>query len=1329
MILTPSRQRRAHGVALLMVLSIISLVGLLAVLFLALATSARQSSAIYRDAAQAQFLGTTAVHLAMGQLQLATTPEDILPRFWASQPGAIRTWKDDGSADRLFKLYSSSESVVTIADPPARLAARQREQSLLALWNPESEISQVRFADLNEPLLLRDAEGRVVDARFPIADPRAMTLDGVEGFSLPNGGLAGTQLSPGPEARLPMPVEWIYVLDDGSLGTLDSEGQFVPAQDGGAFPSKENPICGRIAFWTDDESCKVNLNTAAEGIPWDTPRCVNRKDIEYARTQPVANEVQRWPGHPSTVCLSSVFFPGVILEPGNGQWPALKALYDLAPRVHYENQAGQLAGAFGQGSGAIRFDKDRLYASVDEALYQPDRSLNTLFTLPGQSPARLDRSRFFLTTHSRSPELNLHGHPRVCLWPVHRNSTAQSNRVTTHDRAIRFTTSLGQASGFEYHVQRDNPASQVDEYHLNAPLRRNSALAAYLDTELHRPLPKYGLSFFDKYPANDLRLNIYRSLDFIRSTNLHDTSYLRADRQVTPYQDVKIPGIVSGCAFSELAGKEGVPSWVQDLVNYRIPGRDYTLSEVALVFVCAAHHTRDGQKIGPGLFFAGTGGLRPGEKALQAALLFETFCTEQGHVMALPHLRLRLDSPTLMKMRVNGSSLENGGAPHDHDQISSVWGFPPFTYANTKPKSPSRDPATRRPDNWVGWGGSGGFHIFTSPIVVRDGVEQPKPAAERTGYYTEEWFRVAEDEPLTITSEAGDALQLDLTLERTWVSVWDTRQHLRVRFPLPLQTPSPVIDPAQPTLWSWKDRMTHRANLAVTSAYDPASPYDQLLLPGDVVRSMVVAHGDYRLPDVWGRKTGRFNDVTQSVTEDYFAPHPDYHQAEVFQAHSLMPSGGDSSYYASSKVTASGFLPPSVAPPYPAALKPDLPISPTKPASADDPFARSVLPAYLSAYGRQVIEPSISRDWNNGTGIAPDGAYTGKPDDGSRSQGGADRPPFSGNLPPYFNKRWENPGADSAVFDEGTAPNRLVTSAAIFGSFPSMPTSNVPWTTWLFRPDLSEGHVGSPWNTYQAKRYHGPESSRPNGRAAPPDHLLSDLFWMPVVTPYVVSERFATAGKVNLNHRMLPFEWIERSTALHAALKAEEILAIPTTAAADYKDPEQVQGNTREWRHRIDTAATLKQLEPVFDSGDALVSPGEICEHFLVPRGQNIQGTATGIAEQMRQFWRDHALTGDNVLERPYASLLAKLTTRSNVFRVHFRAQVLQKARSTPPDRFDPLRDRVTGEFRGDALIERFLPPQPDDPDGYPDPATDPQAPSFDRYYHYRILHQKRFAQ
>ena len=99
---------------------------------------------------------------------------------------------------------------------------------------------------------------------------------------------------------------------------------------------------------------------------------------------------------------------------------------------------------------------------------------------------------------------------------------------------------------------------------------------------------------------------------------------------------------------------------------------------------------------------------------------------------------------------------------------------------------------------------------------------------------------------------------------------------------------------------------------------------------------------------------------------------------------------------------------------------------------------------------------------------------------------------------------------------------------------------------------------------------------------------------MPVVQPYAISEAFSTAGKVNMNYRMAPFTYIKRATAMHAVLKSERLLSIPTTAGLTYKSDIINRG----WRNPIDAKLTLLQWEDRFDDGDFFQTPSEVCECF-----------------------------------------------------------------------------------------------------------------------------------
>jgi hypothetical protein len=107
-----------------------------------------------------------------------------------------------------------------------------------------------------------------------------------------------------------------------------------------------------------------------------------------------------------------------------------------------------------------------------------------------------------------------------------------------------------------------------------------------------------------------------------------------------------------------------------------------------------------------------------------------------------------------------------------------------------------------------------------------------------------------------------------------------------------------------------------------------------------------------------------------------------------------------------------------------------------------------------------------------------------------------------------------------------------MTSAVLFGSLSIGPAH--PWETLAFSPNpAGEKHRGL--------------------TVEPKDHLLLDLFHMPIVEPYAISEPFSTAGKVNLNFELAGFPWIRRSTALRAVLHATRVTAVPADDVDIYK--------------------------------------------------------------------------------------------------------------------------------------------------------------------------------
>lgn len=279
------------------------------------------------------------------------------------------------------------------------------------------------------------------------------------------------------------------------------------------------------------------------------------------------------------------------------------------------------------------------------------------------------------------------------------------------------------------------------------------------------------------------------------------------------------------------------------------------------------------------------------------------------------------------------------------------------------------------------------------------------------------------------------------------------------------------------------------------------------------------------------------------------------------------------------------------------------------------------------------------------------------------------------------------------------------------------------------------------------------ESRRVNhpGAKSPPDHLLLDLFTMPVVEPYAISEPFSTGGKVNLNYPLVPFGYIKRTTALRAALHPLRVTAIPQTFVVNnnlaYKGLPET--NKKEYlynlRYLVDRDETLKAFDAFFNqyrndkSGGFFKSASQICERYLYPKGQTIDGSnvkyTTGEA-QIKAFWDKNQVTGDNVREKPYADLYPRITTKSNTFTVHYRVQTLRQrpftGKASDQDAyyrtFDESRDRVLSELRGHATIERYL--DPEDPRFQPG-AVDKlnvEKDSLEDAYRFRVISNQRFS-
>ena len=261
----------------------------------------------------------------------------------------------------------------------------------------------------------------------------------------------------------------------------------------------------------------------------------------------------------------------------------------------------------------------------------------------------------------------------------------------------------------------------------------------------------------------------------------------------------------------------------------------------------------------------------------------------------------------------------------------------------------------------------------------------------------------------------------------------------------------------------------------------------------------------------------------------------------------------------------------------------------------------------------------------------------------------------------------------------------------------------------------------------------------------PPDHLLLDLFNMPIVQPYAISEPFSTAGKINMNSQIVPFGYIVRNTGIQAVLKAVKVTAIPASAAGNYKELPTIgsiaPGETaaQDIHYDIDPDQTYQGFLQRFNNNDIFRSASEICSIYLVPSSSpSSENKAPGSPtySTVASWWSNYPLTGKNLRESPYNMIYPRLTTKSNSYTVHFRVQSLRQVPGRSSwAQWNEGTDQVVGEYRGSRLIERYIDPSESLPDfanvqAYPlnGPSTNGTTSGIlDNYYKFRIVQEKKF--
>lgn len=514
----PPDLSRRRAFALVLVMIALALITAVAVFFMANVGRERRGIDQYSRGSEVRQMADTAVNLVMGQINAATKEgtSTSAPVSWASQPGMIRTYLPNGGLSNAYKLYSWDNLVEAGAgfDP-----VNNTNEYPAGNWNT----LPAQYTDLNAP----------VNGLYPIVDP-GIANNAVTGTALVAGSAVPAWDFPGAfsvattekgyyplataTGKLPMPVKWLYVLQDGTWTAPTPNGTnavTVPAA------TTANPIVGRMAFWTDDETSKVNVNTASEGAFWDTPKAATQDEMQFAGNPPAKGEFQRVSGHPATTSLSAVF-PEMRAN-GFSRWDTnglassiylqeMQDLFSLTPRIDWGSslsgtkqwggsQAGTYPLAYAQTyappaltpkNEAVALDADRLYASADDVWFQPAgihagdaRPANTAFAnaAAALTAPQVAKRLFLFTANSRAPETTLFETPRISLWPV----------TWPYDKTTYYKSTAGGAS-----VARTNPAPLYlvpDPANLAAnrmtPQERLLAFCATLNQNATTPQPYY----------------------------------------------------------------------------------------------------------------------------------------------------------------------------------------------------------------------------------------------------------------------------------------------------------------------------------------------------------------------------------------------------------------------------------------------------------------------------------------------------------------------------------------------------------------------------------------------------------------------------------------------------------------------------------------------------------------------------------------------------------------------------------------------------------------------------------------------------------------------
>jgi uncharacterized protein (TIGR02600 family) len=1321
-------RRRTRGVALVIVLSVLVLLTILVVGFLTRSMLDRSSASAYFESTRNKLLADQAVNIVQAQINHAASQRNTA---WASQPGMVRTFNQDGTLLNAYKLYSDSDMIAGSVNITAATGA-------LKDWQK----SPAHLTDLNEPVEVSGTN------TYPILDPSALELkpDGqpkVEGFEV-----TGTAPSATTRQPLPMPVRWLYVLQDGQTVAPSNTSGTTATILGAA---KENPIVGRIAFWTDDETCKLNINTASQGQFWDIPRAFSLDERDrMARFQPALGEYQRYPGHPASTSL----WPALGYKIPAGSKTTLEIdrafgdfVYPLIPRIQGGGSEGGTKFATSTAIDKTK-DIDRLYVSTDELLFSSFKGVNgplvgTRKAQIGLDRGDIERTKFFLTARSNNPEVNLFNLPRMAIWPIN----AGTKTPSTLDKVI---ASCATINSQKYFLQRSLSTSGTADLKLDLQpdgKGRNEQLYGYINALLKTPFPGFGTeSFADKYKAPETAQIATSIFDYIRSSNLYSTALGATAYTGTGTNPFKTQGSQSGQAtplqIGDTKGFGRIPAISQAILHLYVCGLRsakgdfsldgaYPLKTGTTPLYASTFAVGNYESIRR--FLDDTGAGNPVELLVGGIIYFDMFDPMQGNAVPRYNFDIAASFGGDWQIKITGTS-----------SVAQNLGFQDATVTINHDHQGLWDSKTNK---WVGvyngriYGGNlGPLFSMGSYTHLRDNnpsnnaleyplAGNPLALGQKVTLGTEN-SKITLPDSTTVdfgnVSFSGGTVTASIKVGGSVVQTY-TFDFPAFTKPAPAyarrgymqgDTDPDLVLKQLATSADFRHRWAHQAYANRRNPAASGGAYCDLWLlqDNDTVVSLEPAYGDKRIlaarPVL---STGSLKDDKLTPSTANFVPNEDYDSSTIKIAADFRnePFGYDRRVRAFEAHTRPGRI-------------------------LDLVYGGNAMPSVPNRYPHGVKETTDGKFWpdfDNGVLHMEDDAYVNRADEGTVSSSMDDDSIGSGTgdrgFPWYRNELY-----DTLDVNTFFSPNKQMPSAGMFGSLPTGAVRNKPWQTLLFRPN--------PGN------HPGP--------AAPADYLLLDLFWMPVVEPYAISERFSSNGKVNMNYQIMPFGYLHRSTALRGVLRKQEVVSIddlwayqgtpdPATGYAgvlksgiavddEYKKvsfgSSVAAFSTKVIRRTLNLSSstgTLKTFENLFSQNQIFRSETQICSVPLIP------ADAAWSADFEKDYWDTRRLTGDNSREMPYTQLLPRLTTRSNTYRVHFRVQSLKKAPPTAAGVWDEAGDKVVAEFRGSRIIERYVDPNDTRIPDYAaefaaNPSADPSAApqTLDAFYRWRTLHNQTFA-